>query len=301
MAKKNFLLTLAAFIWGIAFVAQSVGGKETGAFTFNATRSFIGAVVLIPCILFLNPYKKESQVSKNNKILVLGGVLCGIILFAASNLQQMGLLYTEVGKAGFITALYLVIVPILGLFFKKKVRLLVWISVAIAVVGFYFLCITESISLNIGDLLVLLCSFVFSIHILVIDYFSPRVDGVKLSCIQFLVCGLLSAVCMFIFENPSIKSIISAWVPILYAGVFSCGVAYTLQIIGQNNNDPAVSSLILSLEAVFSAIASVVILNEKMEAREIFGCFLIFVAIILTQLPQRKTEKNICHIDQVKK
>ena len=294
--RNSLLLLLTAVIWGVAFVAQSVGMDYVGAFTFNCVRSIIGGLVLIPCIIFLKNLKhkemggqgklsvKESlQVTRVERV---GGICCGGALFAASNFQQFGISYTTVGKAGFITALYVVIVPIMGLFFKKKVSFVIWISVVLSVVGLYLLCMTEnSFSLAFGDLLVLICALLFSVHILVIDYFSPKGDGVIISCIQFFVSGVLSGVMMFLFETPRAEGILAAWMPILYAGVLSCGVAYTLQIVGQKDMNPTVASLILCLESVVSALAGWLILGQALNAREMAGCFLMFFAIVLAQLP----------------
>ena len=293
--KNSLLLLLTSFIWGVAFVAQSVGGEAVGCFTFNGVRSLIGAFVLIPVIYFLdNQKKKELGKDKfldqkgDSKTLLLGGVCCGVMLCIASNFQQFGISFTTVGKAGFITAMYILIVPILGLFMKKKMGVKVWFGVVLATIGLYMLCMTsESFSLSQGDFLVLICAGFFSLHILIIDYFSPKVDGVRMSCIQFFVCGIISVIIAFIFESPSLSSIVSGWLPILYAGVLSCGVAYTLQIVGQKNMDPTVASLILSLESVFSVLAGWLILNQTMTLREFSGCGLMFLAIILAQLPDR--------------
>ncbi len=306
--KNPILLFLTAVIWGVAFVAQSVGMEYVGAFTFNFVRCIIGGLVLIPCILFLDWLKSRDQESlkpqdksggvearngaeagktQDGKTLITGGICCGTALCVASNLQQFGIKYTTVGKAGFITAMYIVLVPLLGIFLKKKVGLKVWISVVLAVAGLYLLCITEGFTLGWGDFLVLLCAVVFSIHILVIDYFSPRTDGVKMSCIQFFVCGLLSGVGMLIWETPEIHAILRAWMPILYAGVMSCGVAYTLQIVGQKGMNPTVASLILSLESVVSVLAGWLLLGQRLSIRELSGCALMFAAIILAQLPQK--------------
>lgn len=306
--RNPLMLLLTAVIWGVAFVAQSVGMEYIGPFTFNCVRCLIGGVVLIPCIWILGRVRgsetvsgteeSEKRAGKNGKterayrknerrILLTGGLCCGLALFVASNLQQFGIQYTSVGKAGFITAMYIVLVPVLGVFLKKKIGLKVWISVALAVVGLYLLCITEGFSVGLGDLLVLLCAFVFAVHILVIDYFSPKTDGVRLSCIQFLVCGVLSGICMMIAEQPDMGAILQAWMPVLYAGVMSCGVAYTLQIIGQKGMDPTVASLILSLESVVSVLAGWALLGQSLSARELLGCVLMFGAIILAQLPER--------------
>ena len=294
--KSPLLLFLAAVIWGVAFVAQSVGMEYVGPFTFNAVRSIIGGMVLIPCIFLLDRLKKEDdkrecspeEKKKSRRTLLIGGICCGLCLCVASNLQQIGIGYTTVGKAGFITAMYIIIVPVLGIFMKKKIGIQIWISVVMGVIGLYLLCMTESFSLSKGDAYVLLCALVFSFHILTIDHFSPLVDGVKMSCIQFLVSGVLSGIMMFLFEKPQIGGILAAWLPILYAGVMSCGVAYTLQIVGQRDMNPTVASLILSLESVVSVLAGWVILGQKLSVKELLGCVIMFGAIILAQLPERK-------------
>ena len=290
--KNSLLLLLTATIWGVAFVAQSVGMDYVGGFTFNMARSLIGSAVLLPVIWFMgrNSSKKaeEAQGSSSRKDLLWGGLACGILMCLASNFQQFGIKYTTVGKAGFITACYIVLVPILGLFLKKKCSPFIWLAVAMSAAGLYLLCITDGFSIGKGDILVLICAVLFSFHILVIDYYSPKVDGVKLSCIQFLVCGILSGIPALIFEKPEMSAVLTAWQPILYAGVMSCGVAYTLQIIGQKNMNPTVASLILSLESCISVLAGWVILGQQLSAREITGCVIMFAAIILAQLPQKE-------------
>ena len=287
--KNNILLVLTALIWGCAFVAQSVGMDFVGPFTFNMARFLIGAIVLLPVIWFMDRQRKTgAEKGAGQKTLIIGGICCGIALAVASTLQQWGILFTTVGKAGFITAMYIVIVPLLGIFIGKKVRPLIIGCVAIAVVGFYFLCMTESLRLGLGDFLVLLCAIAFSIHILVIDHFSPKVDGVKMSAIQFLTAAIISAVPTLLWEQPVLTEILQAWQPVLYAGVMSCGVAYTLQIIAQKNADPTVASLLLSLESVFSVLAGWVLLGQELSLKERFGCVLIFCAIILAQLPEKK-------------
>lgn len=300
--KNSLLLLLTACIWGVAFVAQSVGMDYVEPFTFNCVRSIIGGLVLIPCIWFLDYLsKKEKRGEKSaeklrteQKTLLTGGICCGIVLFLASNFQQFGVKYTTVGKAGFITACYIVIVPLLGLFFKKRCSPLIWLSVALALTGLYLLCITESFHIGTGDILVFICAVLFSIHILVIDYFSPKVDGVRMSCIQFFVCGILSGAAMLLTETPNLTDILAAWQPILYAGVMSCGVAYTLQIIGQKDMNPTIASLILSLESCISVLAGWMILGQTMSIREFLGCVVMFAAIILAQLPTPSflTEKH---------
>lgn len=313
--KSPALLFLTAVVWGVAFVAQSVGMDYVGPFTFNCIRCLIGAVVLVPCIWFLDGWKQrpdgascgresagaqdsascsrrsagaQDGASDGSHALLAGGICCGLALFVASNLQQIGIQYTTVGKAGFITALYIVMVPVFGIFLKKRAGIRVWVSVALAVAGLYLLCITDRLALGKGDILVLLCAVVFAVHILVVDHFSAKADGVRMSCIQFLVCGLLSGVCMLITEHPEMRLILQAWQPILYAGVFSCGVGYTLQIVGQKGTDPTVASLILSLESVVSVLAGWLLLGQRLSVRELGGCALMFAAILLAQMPERR-------------
>lgn len=298
--KNAMMLMLAAFIWGTAFVAQSVGMDHLGPFTFNGVRNFIGAAALLPCIWLLDRLNAKERAGNGSeclearrknpeekKNLITGGIACGVVLFTASSLQQVGLQYTTVGKAGFITACYIIIVPVCGIFLHKKTGGKVWIAVALSLAGLYLLCITEKLTIGRGDLLVFLCALVFSLHIIVIDHFSPKVDGVKMSCIQFFVCGVLSLLPMFILEEPQMAAIIKSWAPILYAGVLSSGVAYTLQIVGQKNVNPAIASLLLSLESCFSVLAGWVILKQQLTAREGLGCILMFAAIILAQLPDK--------------
>ena len=313
--KSPALLFLTAVVWGVAFGAQSVGMDYVGPFTFNCIRCLIGAVVLVPCIWFLDGWKqrqggascgRESAGAQNSAscsrrsagaqdgasdgshALLAGGICCGLALFVASNLQQIGIQYTTVGKAGFITALYIVMVPVFGIFLKKRAGIRVWVSVALAVAGLYLLCITDRLALGKGDILVLLCAVVFAVHILVVDHFSAKTDGVRMSCIQFLVCGLLSGVCMLLTEHPEMRLILQAWQPILYAGIFSCGVGYTLQIVGQKGTDPTVASLILTLESVVSVLAGWLLLGQRLSVRELGGCALMFAAILLAQLPERR-------------
>lgn len=291
--SKNFiLLFLTALIWGVAFVAQSVAMDYIGPYTFNAVRSLLGGIVLVPCVFLFGQKKKtvkDEDPSKGTAVdrpgdMITGGLLCGIMLFLSTTLQQVGIQYTTVAKAGFITALYIILVPILGIFLKKRVSFQIWISVVIAIIGLYLLCMKGSFHLGQGDFLMLVCSLCFALHILVIDHFTDKVSGVKLSCIQFFVCGLLSCILMFLFEKPVVSDILSAWLPIVYAGVFSSGVAYTLQIIGQKGTDPTIASLILSLESVVSVLAGWIILGQSLTPREILGCLLMFGAIILAQV-----------------
>lgn len=292
--RQSLLLLLAATIWGVAFVAQSVGMDYVGPYTFIATRNVIGTIVLLPVIAVFSDKKKkeEAEAKAEKKNLITGGILCGIILFIASGFQQIGIQYTTVGKAGFITAMYIVIVPVFGIFLHRKAGLKVWIAVLIAVVGLYLLCMTQGdFKLQKGDVFVFLCAITFSCHILTVDHFSPLVNGVKLSCIQFVTCAILSSVFMFVFEQPSWEQILAAWLPILYAGALSSGVAYTLQIVGQKGLNPTIASLIMSMESVISLIAGWIILGQKLSGRELAGCIIVFCAIILVQLPDKRIEK----------
>ena len=292
--RNSLLLLLTATIWGVAFVAQSVSMDYIGAFTFNAIRCLIGSLTLLPVIWLLDKKRPVEEKKKNSspsehRTLIIGGICCGVLLCLASNFQQFGIKYTTVGKAGFITACYIIIVPIIGIFLKKKCSPFIWIAVILSLSGLYLLCLTpgEGFAVGKGELLVLICAFLFSLHILVIDHFSPLADGVKMSCIQFLVAGILSGIPALLFENPTLSGLLAAKIPILYAGIMSCGVAYTLQIVGQKNMNPTIASLILSLESCISVIAGWLILGQNLSGREILGCVLMFVAIILAQLPQK--------------
>lgn len=293
--KNALLLLLTATIWGVAFVAQSVGMDYVEPFTFNAVRSIIGGLVLIPVIRYTSTRNQPADIlpeagQSDKRTLLLGGISCGVMLCLASNFQQFGVKYTTVGKAGFITACYIVIVPILGLFLKKKCGPAIWGAVVMAVAGLYLLCMEgDQLTISRGDFLVFICAILFSLHILVIDYFSPKTDGVKLSCIQFFVCGILSGAAMLLFEHPTVTNILAAWAPILYAGVMSCGVAYTLQIVGQKGMNPTISSLILSLESSISVLAGWVLLGQSLSGRQLVGCGIMFGAIVLAQLPGRNS------------
>ena len=293
MRRKNaFMLFLTAFIWGTAFVAQSVGMDHLGPFGFNGIRSLIGGVALLPCIYILGKINKNSNEKGDVKTLVTGGVCCGLALFAASSMQQIGIQYTTAGKAGFVTAFYIVLVPVIGIFLGKKTGWKIWLAVALALAGLYFLCITESFSVGRGDIYVFIGALLFTVHILVIDYFAPRTDGVKMSCIQFFVAGILSMFPMAAFETTTVEGIMRSWGPLLYAGVLSCGVAYTLQIIGQKNMNPTVASLILSLESCISVLAGWAILGEQLSVREGVGCILMFAAIVLAQIPEKQSKNR---------
>lgn len=293
--KNSLLLFLAAFIWGVAFVSQSKGMEYMGPFTFNGVRSLIGAIVLVPVILFRyrtskdqpNPWKAVDW-----KTTLTGGIFCGLALMIATTVQQIGIMYTTVGKAGFITALYIIFVPIFGIFIGKKVPGAVWVGAVMAAVGMYLLCIQGNFSIGLGDALIFICAVVFTIHILIIDHFSPKTDGVMLSCIQFFICGIICTTIALITEAPDFSQLINGAVPILYAGVMSCGVAYTLQIVGQKGVNPTIAALILSLESVVSVLAGWFAYkigflkdDQTLTGRQLLGCAIVFAAVILVQLP----------------
>jgi drug/metabolite transporter (DMT)-like permease len=312
--RNDLMLLMAALIWGASFVAQKAGMEYIGPFTFNAIRFLMGSLVLVPVVLLLGGMQKkngadmiesaeseqgaelnadhkaelETKKKSDRKTLILGGISCGVVLCVAGTFQQFGVIHTTAGKAGFITALYIVLVPILGLFVGRKVRPVLWFCVVLATAGLYLLCVKEDLSIGRGDLLVIACAFGFATHILVIDYFSPKTDGVKLSCLQFLTAGLLSSPLAAIFEKIDWANVLACWQPILYSGILSCGVAYTLQVLGQKNTEPTVASLILSLESVFAVIAGIILLHEQISLREFLGCAIMFAAILLAQFPEKK-------------
>lgn len=292
--KKSFIKTvilplLAALIWGTAFAAQSVSADFVPPFTFNTARNIVAIIPTgIMLAVFTAVRKRRGTYEKPSggmKSLIVGGICCGTVLCIASSFQQTGLGETDAGKASFITALYIVLVPLLGLFLRRRTGITTAISVAIAVVGMYLLCIGEGFSIQKSDVLVLICALCFTLHILVIDHFAPSTDGIALSLVQFIVCGIESGILMVIFERPTLDGIIASLGSILYVGIFSSGVAYTLQIIAQKGSDPTVVSLLLSLESVFGALAGAVILHEVMSGREYFGCALMLCAVMLAQIP----------------
>ena len=293
--KGNILLFITAFIWGCAFVAQRTGMEYIGPLTFNGIRSLVGGCTLLIYLFIRNKLQRKEMNGNDErmknppskKFTFLCGLVCGICLFAGTTLQQMGMVYTTAGKAGFITALYIILVPLLGIFLGKKIRRIVWLGVVLALTGLYLLCVGEDFTVNKGDMLVLLCSFAFTIHITFVDKVSQRIDGVVISCIQMFICGLISIPGMLLFEEIDSNLIMQCSVPILYAGVLSCGVAYTLQIVAQKYTEPTVASMIMSLESVFALLSGMIILKESIAPHEILGCVLMFVAIILAQLPER--------------
>ncbi|MBR1567625.1 MAG: DMT family transporter [Lachnospiraceae bacterium] len=299
MKVRSFILLLiTAIVWGFGFVAQSSGSETIGAFTFTCIRSLLGAAVLVPFILIREKSrKKQTQEQKPSlKRLVFASVCCGTVLAIAQNLQQIGIHYTTVGKAGFITAMYIVLVPILGVFLKKRIGLFVWIGVLFAVAGLYLLNMTgageglAAFSIGTGEIAVLLCALFFAIQIILVDHFLPTVDEVKLAALQFLTCGVVSGSAMFVVEHPSLTQILQAWLPILYAGVCSTGIGYTLQIIGQKGLPPTVSSLVMSMESVFAVVGGFLLLHERLTVVELIGCGLMMIAIVLAQLPQKSQQ-----------
>ena len=295
---SSFLLMLAAFIWGTAFVAQSEGLKEIGNFTFLCLRSCLAVVFLTPVsfAIMKRNRKLEGDGPHNenktffSKRLILGGVLCGASVCFASLVQQYGIMYSSVGKAGFLTTLYILMVPLIGLVFRRKVKPILWVCIVIATCGMYFLCVTDVGGISVGDILLILCAFLFAVQIMIVDHFVETVDGVRLSLVQFFVSAVFSAIGMFVFENPDPQAISNAWFSVFYAGVMSSGIAFTLQIVAQKNLNPTVASLLMSLESVFAALAGAVF-GERLSGSEIFGCCLVFLAIILAQLPVEKLIK----------
>lgn len=281
------MLLLAALIWGSAFVAQSVGMDYVGPLTFNGARCIIGALVLIPVM----PLFRDKSANKSKTWST--GILCGLILFVATNLQQFGIQYTSVGKAGFITTFYIVLVPLMGIvFFKRRIGVLTWFAVAMALCGLYLLCmVSGDISIAKGDILLFLCAIFYALHIMTIDRQAQWIDGVKVSCIQFAVTGVLSVILALIFEQPRMEPIAAAWQPLLFAGALSCGVAYTMQILGQKRIRPTVASLIMSTESVISVLAGWLLLKQQLSSRELIGCALMFCAIIAVQcVPSAKVD-----------
>ena len=289
----NLLLVLTAMIWGMAFVGQRVGMDKIEPITFAAARMALSAVVVGALAITLKFKQKGKDPDAKerrgvDKTSLIGGIFCGVFLASASLLQQIGIVYTTAGKAGFITAMYMLFVPVVSfVFFRKKSTLRVWLAVLLGLVGMYLLCITDGFSLSKGDFLMLLCAITFSGHILCCDYFAPRGNPIDISAIQFVTTALICFVFAFIFESPSMDKIVCAAVPILYCGILSGGVGYTLQIVAQKHTEPATASLLMSLESVFAVISGALILKERMNLQEIFGCVIMFAAIILVQLPAK--------------
>lgn len=293
--KGVVMLMLTALIWGSSFVAQSVGMESVEAFTFNGIRTLMGAAVLIPFILIRDKLQgktmTEEQIKQRkamDKKTVRSGLILGVVFCAACNFQQFAFEYSTSGKIAFITALYMFFVPLFGLVLKKRVPWLTWVCVIFGFVGLYFLCIGPDGlgGINRGDIRAFICAIFYAVHILMIEKFAPDVDGIKLSCVQFLVSGVITCILMFIFETPQLGAIASAIVPLLYSGIMSCGLAYTFQIVGQKYTEATIASLIMCMESVFAVLAGALLLHELLSGREIVGCVIMFVAIILSQLSE---------------
>ena len=284
--KSNILLFITAIIWGFAFVAQRAGMEFVGPYTFNAIRFALGALSLIPLMILIKKSKfddKRNETFKNNYF-IYGGIVAGIILFLGSTFQQTGVVYTTAGKAGFITGLYVIFVPLFGIFLKNKTSAVTWIGAIIAVSGLYLLSVTESFSMSLGDLLVLVSGFFWAIHVLLIGKISPKTDPIKLAFLQFIICSLLSLIAALISETSTINNIYDASIPILYAGIGSVGIAYTLQIVAQREANPANAAIIMSLEAVFAVLGGWLVLNETIPVRGLIGCALMLTGMIVSQL-----------------
>lgn len=284
--RGNLLLLLTALIWGMAFVAQKEGGAEMGSLTFNGVRSLLGGCLLLVLLPLLDRagLSRRPATPAEKKALWQGGILCGLALFGATNLQQLGLATTTSGKGGFITALYIVLVPVLGLFIGRRTTLFTWLGVVLAVVGMYFLCMQGESGIGQGEWLVMACAPIFAVQILLVDRFVPHTDGVRMSCIQFFTVGILNLPLMFVFEQPSLPTMLHCWQSVLYAGLLSSGVAYTLQIVAQKDTHPTTASLLMSFESVFAVLAGVLLLGDRMTLWEIVGCIVMFAAVILAQL-----------------
>jgi drug/metabolite transporter (DMT)-like permease len=288
--RSNLLLLLAAAIWGFAFVAQRVGAKYVGSFTFNGVRFALGSLSLVP-LLLLSRRKSDRENAEHHPVSVNplpGGIIAGCILFLAVSLQQIGLVETTAGKAAFITGLYIVMVPLLGVFLKHRLHLGVWLGVAVATVGLYFLSVSEKFSIANGDLLELAGAFLWAVHILVIDHYIKKVDALQLSFMQFMTCSILSMAVALGFEKITLHALWQAVIPILYGGICSVGVAYTLQVVGQKHAKPSHAAIILSMESVFASIGGLIILHETLGVRGYLGCILMLAGMLLSQIPNLK-------------
>ena len=288
--RGTLLLLLATIIWGSAFIAQSVGMDLIGPFTFQAVRCGLAVIFLFPVSALLDMGKQDGKTFLQrwmDKKLWKAGTICGLALFVAASLQQVGLVYTDAGKAGFITAMYIVLVPILGIFRKQKPPKVIWFSVLLAVAGLYLLSCLDAAGINKGDILVLGCALAFAVQITCIDILGLSLDGVRLNCIQALVVSVLSLPFVIFTESVDMGNLAACWLPLGFAGILSMGVAYTLQIQGQKDLEPSTASLIMSLESVFAVLGGWLVLHESMTSVELLGCGLVFAAVIISQLPSR--------------
>ncbi len=289
-SRSLILLTLTAIIWGFAFVAQRVGGNSTGSLTYNAIRFALGSFSLIPVMLIFEKKADDRQKIYHTRY---AGMLCGFLLFAASTFQQYGVMLTDyAGKAGFITDFYIILVPLFGIFLHKKTTRSAWLGAGLALVGFYFLCMQGSFSINIGDALIFICAIFFAFHILAVDHYASSVYAIRFSFYQYLTCTLFSAIGMILFERIPLENILDASIPILYGGILSVGAGYTLQTLGQNGVDSTTAAIILSCESVFCALGSAWLLHEVMTFQSYVGCVLVFAGILLAQMPTRKKQGN---------
>ncbi len=296
--RANILLLITAAVWGASFVSQVSGMEHVGPITFQGSRLLFSALVLVPVVLIMNKGKGPLLApTKENKGTLIGGVCCGCALLVACLLQQYGCVYTTAGKAAFITTLYVVVVPIFSIFLRKRVRPVMWLCVILGVVGLYLLAMPNGFeSIQIGDFFVMLCAVAYAVHILCCDHFVSMYDGVKIAFIQFLVAGIIGCILMFIFEDPNWNDILTCAVPILYAGCISGGVGYTLQIVAQKDAEPTMASLLMSLESVFGVLFGALLLSETKSGREILGCVVIFAAVIISNIPEKKAKLPDDHI-----
>ncbi len=289
-SSNVIFLTTATLLWGLSVVSQTIGNSYMGPFTFNVARFSVSVLAMIPCLLFIVRYEKLKgrQPITDSRALIFGGGISGVAFFLSISLQQVGLVTVPAGKAIFITSLYMIFIPVVNFFRGRRANGWVWAGVFLAVTGMYFLCVNGSFSMTRGELLCLGCAFGYTAHILLIDHYSPRVNAFFYTEIQFLVVAILSFLPMILFESPEISAIIRGWQPLCYSGIVAGCAAYTLQAIGQRNFDPAVASLLLSMETVYAAVGAWIILGQAMNAREIVGCVMMFCAVILAQLPLKK-------------
>ncbi|OPX56618.1 Threonine/homoserine efflux transporter RhtA [Oceanospirillum multiglobuliferum] len=295
--RSDLMLLLTAAIWGLAFVAQRLGMEHVGPFTFNASRFFLGALSLLPLLLFFKPEVKTIDTTAKKPIsLWLGGAMAGMLLFMGAALQQVGLQYTTAGKAGFITGLYIILVPMLALFWGQRTGRNTWLGALLAVVGLYLLSINDDFSLSYGDLLQLIGAFFWAGHVLMIGWLSPQLDAIRLSIVQFFTCGVISLIAAFIAETPQIADIAAGWQPIAYAGLLSVGVAYTLQVVAQKSTPASHAAIILSLEAVFAVIGGYLMLNELLSLKAMIGCGLMLAGMLISQInPKQKPMVETAH------
>jgi drug/metabolite transporter (DMT)-like permease len=285
--KSNSLLLLAAAIWGFAFVAQRVGAKYVGSFTFNGVRFALGSLSLIPLIIYFDKRPKDAGRDESKTVLEnpwKAGIAAGAVLFMGSSLQQIGIVSTSAGKAAFITGMYIVLVPVFGIFLKQKTHVTTWFGVLFAIIGLYFLSVTEGFSVSRGDFLEMIGAIFWATHILLIDHFTKKVDALKLSFIQFATCSALSLIAALIYEQITLNGLYQAIIPILYGGIGSVGIAYTLQVIGQKHAKPSHAAIVLSMESVFASIGGLLLLNENLGFRGYMGCALMLTGMLLSQI-----------------